>query len=75
MYLTPHSHCDIVDGLVFLSIFGAARRRGRNLHPGIPSLLESILRDATINFVIVFVLHLVFLMFLTLAPVSDTRYI
>jgi hypothetical protein len=80
MCLTPHTphptppHCGIVDGLGFLAILVTARRQGRNKYPGIPSILESILRDATINFVLMFISHLLFLLFLVSAPVGDIRY-
>jgi hypothetical protein len=74
----PHTpHCGIVDGLGFLAILVTARKRGRNIlgYPGVPNLLESILRDATISFVLVFISHLLLLLFLVSAPVGDLRYV
>jgi hypothetical protein len=56
-----------------LAILATARARGRNRLPGIPTLLESILRDATINFMLVFISHLLLLLFLLFAPVGDIR--
>ena len=69
---TPHPL--IVDGLGFLAILITARKQGRNEYPGMPNLLESILRDATISFVLVFISHLLLLLFLVSAPVGDIPY-
>ena len=44
---------------------------GRYRYPGIPSILDTILRDATVYFIILFASQLMFQLFLFLAPVGD----
>ena len=62
--------CDAIDVSAFLMIFFAARGR-MAAFPGIPNILGTVLRDATIYFLLIFVLQFVLLMFLLFAPVSD----
>jgi len=69
---TPHSPChDIADILAFLIILVTARRQGVNRYPGVPSLLEVILRDSIRYFMVMFVGQFLFLLFLFFAPVGD----
>lgn len=72
-HLTPlHSpHCNIVDLLAFSIIFFAAKRSGPDGYQGIPSILDIILRDATLYFISVFICQSVLEFFLLLAPVGD----
>jgi len=77
MHLTSLTHlrCGVTDLLTFLIIFVAAResRTGRSL--GIPNILDVILRDATIYFLLIFASQLVLFLFLFFAPVGDPYYI
>jgi hypothetical protein len=69
IYLTP-PHRVVADLLAFSIIFVRAKRHvGR--FPGIPNLLDAILRGATIYFVIIFTCQLCLMLFLVFAPVSD----
>lgn len=69
---TPHPpRRTITDALAFSIIFVTARRPGLT-YPGIPSLLNTILRDATYYFILMFACQLCLLLFLFFAPVSDT---
>jgi len=43
--------------------------------PGIPSILETVLRDATVYYTFVFVCQLLVEFFLLFAPVSDMQYV
>lgn len=47
------------------------KRSKANRYPGFPSLLDAILRDATVYFVLIFASQLLFQLFLFLAPVGD----
>lgn len=69
-----HSSCPgIVDVFVFAIILYIAKRsRGR--YPGIPSILDHILRDATHYFLLIFTAQLAALLFLYIAPVGGTLY-
>lgn len=58
------------DVLAFSIIFVTTRRPGLT-YPGIPSLLNTILRDATYYFILMFACQLCLLLFLFFAPVSD----
>ena len=75
MHLTQLPHCDIVDLFAFLIILSTAKRQGRNRHPGISSILDAILREATLYFVFIFTSHFLFELFLFFAPVGDARYV
>ena len=44
-------------------------------HPGIPSLLGTIVRGATQYFVLIFFVQLLAQLFLFFAPVGDTHYV
>ena len=69
---TPHSpRCGIVDIFAFLIIVVTARRLRTNRHPDMPSVLDSILRDATIYFMVIFASQFLFLLFRFFAPVGD----
>ena len=54
MYLTLPPRRDILDLFTFVIIFFAAKGRGARRHPGIPTILDTIFRDATIYFVVMF---------------------
>jgi hypothetical protein len=71
MHFTPLPHCDIVDLFAFLIILITAKKRERNRHPGISSILDAILREATLYFVFIFVSHFLFELFLFFALVGD----
>jgi len=60
----------IIDVLTFLIIFYTAKRSGVYRHPGIPCLLDTILRDATLHFMLVFYAQVLSQFFLLLAPVG-----
>ena len=64
-------HCDTVDISAFLIILVTAKRQGRNRHPGISSILDTVLREATLYFLLMFASQFLFVMFLFFAPVSD----
>jgi hypothetical protein len=71
MQFTPLPHCDIVDLFAFLVVLITAKRQGRNRHPGISSILDTILQEATLYFVFIFVSHFLFELFLFFVPVGD----
>ncbi|KAF9648019.1 hypothetical protein BDM02DRAFT_3187465 [Thelephora ganbajun] len=56
------------DLLVFVIIFATAKRRGMTRYPGIPTLLDTILRDATLYFILISTGQVLFEMFLFFAP-------
>ena len=62
-----------VDILAFRVILFAARRTGTR-HPGIPSLLDIILRDATLYLILTFTSQVCLLLFLLFTAVSDLKY-
>ena len=63
--------CGAVDFLVFLIILITARRPGTSRLPGIPTILDAILQDATVYFLLIVASQLVLCLFLFFAPVSD----
>ena len=67
----PLPHCNIVDLFAFLIILITAKRHGRDRHPGISSILDAILREATLYFLFIFASHFLFELFLFFAPVGD----
>jgi len=68
-------YCGIIDLLAFLIILVTARGPRTSRFPGIPSILDAILRDATVYFLLIFASQLVLLFFLYFAPVCDPHYI
>ncbi|KAF9648038.1 hypothetical protein BDM02DRAFT_3116104 [Thelephora ganbajun] len=58
----------VFDLLTFAVIFVTAKRRGTTRHLGIPSILDTILRDATLYFICMFIGQMWFVMFLWFAP-------
>ena len=73
---TTRSLCrDVIDLLVFLTTVVTAWRARANAYPGVPSLLETILRDATLYFVVIFGCQLTVEMFSFFAPVGGTRHV
>jgi len=71
MYLMSRTHlrCRIVDLFVFLIILVTARGPRTSRFPGIPSILDAILRDATVYFLLIVASQLVLFFFVFLAPV------
>jgi hypothetical protein len=61
----------VIDFFTFLVILTSTRRRETSRFPGIPSILDAILRDATVYYALVFVCQLVFEFFLLFAPVRE----
>jgi len=54
MRLTIPSRRDILDLFAFVIIFFTTKRRGAGRHPGIPTILDTIFRDSTIYFMVIF---------------------
>lgn len=65
--------CGISDVLVFSIILVKTRRPRMNRYPGIPSILDVILRDATHYFVLISSAHLLSLLFLFVTSVCDAQ--
>ena len=61
----------VEDCPAFLVIAFSARRRDLAHTAGVPSLFGNIFKGATIYFLVVFALQLLFIFFLLLTPVSD----
>jgi len=66
-----HLRCGVVDLFVFLIIFFTARGPQSSRFPGIPRILDAILRDATVHFLLIVASQLVLFFFVFLAPVCD----
>ena len=72
----PHPLCcGIIDLLAFLIILVTARKSRESRYPGMPSILDIIVRDSTQYFVLIFFSQLVAQLFVFFAPVGDTRYV
>ncbi|KAF9652176.1 hypothetical protein BDM02DRAFT_3109597, partial [Thelephora ganbajun] len=56
------------DILAFITIFVTARRPGVNRYPGIPSILDTILRDATVYFILMFFSQFLYQVLYFVAP-------
>ncbi|KAF9648022.1 hypothetical protein BDM02DRAFT_2449903 [Thelephora ganbajun] len=56
------------DLLAFVIIFVTAKRRGATRYPGIPTILDTIRRDATLYFILMFAGQVLYEMFLFFAP-------
>jgi hypothetical protein len=67
-FLAPHT----IDVLAFAIIAFTAWRSRRIGFPSAPSILNTIMHDATLYFLLVFSAHFLSLLFLFVAPVSDT---
>lgn len=61
----------IADLLAFLTILVTAKRYGATLHSTIPTIMDVILRDATLYFLFILVFQLLLESFLFAAPVGD----
>jgi len=61
-----------IDLLAFLSILVTARRSGRIRLPGIPSILDAVVRDSTLYFILIFFFQILSQLFVLFAPVGDT---
>ena len=70
VFLTPWTPVDV---LAFLSILIATKKPRHPRYPGIPSLLDAILRDATIYFILIVLCQVLFDVFVAFAPVSHPR--
>ena len=77
MYFTSRTslRCGTIDLFIFVIILVTARGPRTNRFPGIPSILDAILRDVTLHFLLIFAFQMVFFMFLFFAPVGDPHYI
>ena len=64
-------HHGIADLLAFSIIFAIARRPGIYRYPGASTILDTIVQDATVYFIFMFVCQLLLEFFLLFAPVSD----
>ena len=62
----------VTDTVAFLIIVYSAKHRGLMRAHGVPSLLDRIVEDATVYFLIMFTGQLLVLFFEFLAPVSDS---
>ena len=73
MYFMSRTHirCGIADLFVFLIILFTTRGPRTSRFPGIPSILDAILRDATVYFLLIVASQLVLFFFVFLAPVCD----
>ena len=67
--------CGITDLLAFLIILVTARKSRGSRYPGMPSILDIIVRDSTQYFVLIFFSQLVAQLFVFFAPVGDIRYV
>jgi len=61
----------VKDTSAFLIVVYSAKNRRLSRAIGVPSLLDKILQDATIYFLVIFTSHLLLIFFEFLAPVSD----
>jgi hypothetical protein len=64
-------HLFVEDALAFSIIVYSMKWRGLTRAQGVPSLLDKIVRDATVYFVVIFTSHLLLVFFEFFAPVSD----
>lgn len=65
------NHLFVTDAVAFFIIVYSMKWRGVTRAHGVPSLLDKIVRDATVYFVVIFTSHLLLLLFEFFAPVSD----
>ena len=65
------NHLFVKDAVAFSIILYSMKWRGRTRAHGVPSLLDKIVRDATMYFVVIFTSHLLLVFFEFFAPVSD----
>ena len=68
-------HRGLVDLVAFLMVLVRTKRSRTNRYPGIPNILDAILRDATVYFLVIFISQLIFQLFVFVAPVSSTPYV
>jgi len=61
----------VKDISAFLIIVYSGRHRGLSCFSGVPSILDKIVRDSTIYFLVLFTSHSLTVLFLFVAPVSD----
>ena len=66
---------NVADILAFLMVLHRVKRSRTNRYPGVPNILDAILRDATVHFIVIFVSQLVFQLFVFVAPVSEASYV
>lgn len=65
----------IVDVFAFVIILLAARSRGRGGYPGVPSIMDTVLRDATMYFMLMFLGQIMSEMFTIFIAVSGIQSI
>ena len=77
MFFASHAPlcCGIADLFTFLIIVVTARGSRTGRFQGIPSILDAILRDATVYFLLIVAAQMVLFLFFLFAPVSDPRCI
>lgn len=68
--VTTTNHLCVEDTSAFLLIALSVKRRGSDRAPGVPSLIDKILQDATMYFLVIFSTHLLLILFEFFAPVS-----
>ena len=68
------SRCGTTDLITFLAALFIARRRGTHRYPGIPHILDAMLRDATLYFLLSTVFQALLVFFGLFAPVGGTRH-
>ena len=62
-----------IDVVAFLIILFSTRRPRMSRYPGMPSVLDTIVRDATYYFLLIFSLHILSFLFFFATPVSTTQ--
>lgn len=58
------------DVIVFLMILTTARSQRTHRYPGLPSILDTVVRDATKYFMLISSLHFLSVLFVFVAPVG-----
>ena len=71
-YIPHFPHRGTIDLLAFLIILVTARRSKRVRLPGIPSILDAVVRDSTLYFMLIFFVQLLAQLFVLFASVGDT---
>ena len=61
----------VKDTSAFLIIVYSAKHRGQMRASGVPSILDRIVEDATVHFLVIFTAHLLLILFQLFAPVSN----
>lgn len=61
----------VEDTSAFLIIVYSAKHRSRMRANGVPNILDRIVEDATVHFLVIFTAHLLLILFQIFAPVSN----